>query len=285
VTTSFGKDLTGALLKEKVSKFYDIGSPLYMKMYGEHIHDGYYITGKEPKEKAQENLIKLLVDKGKIKRGARILDVGCGVGGSSVWLAGNLGAATTGITISPVQLKIARKLASEKKANSQFLLMDAEHLDFNETFDVIWAVAVMTHFRDQENFIKSATKLLDKNGKFIIFDWMLHEDAVGRPDAPYLKLVTEGMLLASLYPMSEYLKWFMQYGYRVIYAEDITGHTMKTWDVALSVTRGPAALKLLYKLTREETKGAMLFLKSLRAMKMAMKKGILTTSVVIAEKL
>ncbi len=144
---------------EKVKRFYDLGSPYYLELFGIHIHDGYFISGKESREKAQENLIKLLVDKAKIKNGSRILDVGCGVGGSSIWLAKNLDAVTVGINISPVQVDIANQLAREQKVNSSFLLMNAEDMDFPEPFDVIWVVAALTHFPNQETIPQTIFKI------------------------------------------------------------------------------------------------------------------------------
>lgn len=274
-----------ASVREKVQRFYDLGSPYYYKIYGEHIHDGYYVTGRESKEEAQENLIRLLVEKARIKKGGRILDVGCGVGGSSIWLAENLGAVTVGITISPVQVEIARKLARDRKVKSSFLLMDAEKMSLTESYDVIWAVAVLSHFRNQENFLRSATKLLNKRGKFIIFDWMVDEGIVDWPNDRYIELVSEGMLLSSLYPISTYLKWFIKHGYRITYSEDITSHTIKTWDDALSVIKEPAVWELAYKATSEERRELRSFLKSIRPMKLAMQQGKLKSGVVIAEKI
>ena len=285
MTTSFGQDLTGALIRGKVRRFYDLGSPLYLKVYGEHIHDGYYVTGRESRQEAQENLIRLLVEKSRINRGARILDVGCGMGGSSIWLARNLGATTTGITISPVQVKIARKLARAEKVKSSFLLMNAERMRFEETFDVIWVVAALTHFQNQKDFLKSASGFLNKSGKLIIFDWMLHESITDALNDRHLKAVSEGMLLSSLYSINTYLEWLIEYGYRIIYSEDITDHTIKTWDVALSVIKEPSVARLAHKVTREEIGEILHFLKSLRVMKQAMKKGKLRSGIIVAEKL
>lgn len=282
---SFSNYSINTSIREKVQRFYDLGSPYYYEIYGEHIHDGYYATGRESREKAQENLIRLLVEKARIKRGARILDVGCGMGGSSIWLAENLGAVTVGITISPVQVEMARKLAQDRGVKSSFLLMDAEKMLLTDSYDVIWAVAVLSHFRNQENFLKSATKLLNQRGKFVIFDWMVDEDIVDWPNDRHIKLVSEGMLLSSLYPISTYLKWFIKYGYRITYSEDITDHTIKTWDAALSVIKQPAVWKLVYKVTSEERKEALKFFKSLRPMKLAMQQGKLKSGVVIAEKI
>jgi tocopherol O-methyltransferase len=274
-----------ASVREKVQRFYDLGSPYYYKIYGEHIHDGYYVTGRESKEEAQENLIRLLVEKARIKRGARILDVGCGMGGSSIWLAENLGAVTVGITISPVQVEMAKKLAQDRGVKSSFLLMDAEKMLLTGSYDVIWAVAVLSHLRNQGNFLRSATKLLNKRGKFIIFDWMVDEDVVDWLNDWYIKLVFEGMLLSSLYPISTYLTWFIKYGYRITYSEDITDHTIKTWDDALSVIKEPAVWKLAYKVTSEERRELRRFLKSIRPMKLAMQQGKLKSGVIVAEKI
>jgi tocopherol O-methyltransferase len=282
--TSFS-DSNGAAVREKVQRFYDLGSPYYHQIYGEHIHDGYYVTGRESKEEAQENLIRFLVEKAGIKRGARVLDVGCGLGGSSLWLAERLGAATVGITISPVQVEIASRLARERKLNSSFLVMDAERMSFSDSYDVIWAVAVMSHLKNQENFLKSATRFLNEDGKFVIFDWMLSEEIAEAQNDGYLKPVAEGLLLASLHSISSYLKWFGKYGYRIVYWEDITPRTIKTWDDALAVVKRPSVWKLVYKVSSQERREALKFFNSLRPMKLAMQKGRLKSGVVIAQRI
>ncbi len=157
----------------RVSRFYDLGSPYYLDLNGPDIHDGYYVTGKESPAEAREALTRHLAAKAKVVRGTSVLDVGCGVGGSSIWLARNLGALTTGITISAVQVEIARELAREAGVDSAFLLMDATRMHFERSFDLVWAVAMMTHLPDQEQFLESTLRLLSAGGRIVIFDWML----------------------------------------------------------------------------------------------------------------
>jgi tocopherol O-methyltransferase len=283
--TSFSQGLSEAAIKGKVSKFYDVGSPLYLDVYGQHIHDGYYITGRESKEEAQENLIKLIVEKAGIKRGARVLDVGCGMGGSSLWLAKNLGAITTGISISPVQIEIAQKLAAEACLSSAFSVMDAEQMHFEEAFDLIWVVGAMTHFPDQEGFLKSASQYLNSQGRFVVFDWMSSEAVEDVLNDSYLRPVCQGMLLANLCSINALIEWFIRYGYRITYAEDITGRTIQTWNDALLAVKRPAVLKLAYGMAKEYRGEALKFLKSLGAMKRAMLKGRLKSGIIVAEKL
>src|SRR5580704_12876659 len=98
--------------KERIRDLYDRVSPYYHSLWGEHIHHGYWIRGDETKEQAQIQLIEHLVQVAGITAGLRILDVGCGFGATSIYLAKNYNAEATGITISPVQLEMANRAAA-----------------------------------------------------------------------------------------------------------------------------------------------------------------------------
>jgi len=268
-------------IKQKIQNFYDASSPYWAEIWGEHIHDGYYLTGKESKEEAQENLIRLLAEKANIQKGSKILDVGCGIGGTSIYLAKNFSAHTTGITLSPVQVEMAQKQAKRQHADSTFSVMDAERMDFPESFDVLWIVGVLTHFIDQENFIKQAAKFLNQGSKFVLGDWMVAEDITDAERKKFIQPVLRGMLMPNSYSINTYLEWFIRYGYRIVYSEDITVRTTKTWDVALSLIKKPALWKLAY---REGTIFVN-FLQCIHAMRRAMHEDKLRYGVVVAEKL
>src|SRR5205823_11482201 len=100
--------------------------------WGEHLHHGYWIRGDEPKERAQLQLIEHLAELANIRAGSSILDIGCGFGASSLYLAKKFDAAVTGITISLVQVQMAIKSALEQNLDAQFLLMDAEAMTFDK---------------------------------------------------------------------------------------------------------------------------------------------------------
>ena len=269
----------------KVTKFYDVGSAYYLKVFGKHIHDGYYITGNESREEAQENLIRLLADKIKIAEGAAVLDVGCGMGGSSIWLTRNRGARTTGITISPAQIEIARRLAREQQADANFLLMNAEEMSFPEPFDIVWLVAALTHFADQKGFFTLAARHLKKKGKLVFFDWTVNEEIGDTGADPDLQAIIAGMVLAGLHSNNEYLNWMLAAGYRIIYAEDITAFTVKTWSVALALLKKASTWQYIYTVAREEGPAVFDFINGLRKMKKAMLAGKVRASAVVAEKI
>src|ERR1700691_192140 len=98
--------------KEKIREFYDFASPFFYTLWGEHIHHGYWIRGDETKEMAQIQLIEHLAQIAGIRPGDRILDVGCGPGASSIYLAKHYKAEATGITISPIQVGMANTAAA-----------------------------------------------------------------------------------------------------------------------------------------------------------------------------
>ncbi|QGI98083.1 hypothetical protein CEK26_011152 [Fusarium fujikuroi] len=105
---------TMQVLKDRIKLHYDLASDYYLSLWGEHIHHGYWPTPEseatQTKEEAQTNLIQLLLDISKIPSKCSVLDVGCGIGGTSRYLASKHGSSVTGITISSKQVEIANRL-------------------------------------------------------------------------------------------------------------------------------------------------------------------------------
>src|ERR1700692_4658394 len=91
--------------KQTIREHYDAVSPYYRSLWGEHIHHGYWVRGDESKERAQLQLIEHLAQLANVKPGLDILDIGCGMGASSLHLARTYHVQATGITISPVQVE------------------------------------------------------------------------------------------------------------------------------------------------------------------------------------
>ena len=122
---------------------------LLERLWGEHIHLGFYPSGKKNIDfrKAKVQFVHELVKWSgldKLPKGSRVLDVGCGIGGSSRILAKYYGFNVTGITISPAQVKRAREL-TPLEINCNFEVMDALDLKFEDgSFDAVWSVEAST---------------------------------------------------------------------------------------------------------------------------------------------
>ena len=159
-------------LKGRIKEHYDGCSPHYQELWGKHVHHGFWAPGKEhiSKEDAQEALVHELISAAKLPKGAKVLDVGCGVGGTSIMLA-QAGHSVTGVSLSPKQIEMAKAnlelLAPD--ASIRFLEMDGEKLDFpgeDGTFDAVWISEALSHFPHKELFFAHALRLLKPGGKW-----------------------------------------------------------------------------------------------------------------------
>ncbi|NEQ68482.1 MAG: methyltransferase domain-containing protein [Symploca sp. SIO2D2] len=161
----------------KIQQFYDASSGLWEQVWGEHMHHGYYgATGREKKNRrqAQIDLIEELLSWGRVEQAEQILDVGCGIGGSSLYLAQKFNANATGITLSPVQASRATERAQEAGLESrvQFQVADALNMPFaDESFDFVWSLESGEHMSDKEQFIKECYRVLKVGGTFLIATW------------------------------------------------------------------------------------------------------------------
>jgi len=266
--------------KEKITKFYDSISSHFHDLWGEHLHHGYWIHGRESKERAQIQLIEHLAQSAGIRPGSKILDVGCGTGGSSIYLAKHYGAEATGITISPVQVDLANQAAAREKANASFLLMDAEAMRFEKVFDVVWSVESISHYQDVAKFFAAAAKLLPPKGTLAVVDWFKKEDLKPAEYKRDILPIERGMLV-ELGTMREYEEWITANRLKIIKTEILNEHCAKSWDLGLDIIRK----KSLWKLAA--TNGAMFvdFLRAFRAMRAGFASGKFVYGLVVAEKI
>jgi tocopherol O-methyltransferase len=164
-------------LKSQIQQFYDASSGLWEQVWGEHMHHGYYgPTGKEKKDRrqAQIDLIEELLNWAGVEQAKEILDVGCGIGGSSIYLAQKFNARAVGITLSPVQASRATERALEAglATDVQFQVADALDMPFaDDTFDFVWSMESGEHMPDKEKFLQECYRVLKPGGTFLMATW------------------------------------------------------------------------------------------------------------------
>ncbi|MBA2750511.1 MAG: methyltransferase domain-containing protein [Tatlockia sp.] len=164
-------------LQQQIQQFYDDSSSLWEQIWGEHMHHGYYgAEGKIKKDRrqAQIDLIEELLQWSGIQQAENILDVGCGIGGSSLYLAKKFNAKVTGITLSPVQASRAAERATEALLNTQasFQVADAQNMPFaDNSFDLVWSLESGEHMPDKTKFMQECYRVLKPGGKFIMVTW------------------------------------------------------------------------------------------------------------------
>jgi tocopherol O-methyltransferase len=225
--------------KHRIIEHYDVVSPYYRSLWGEHLHHGYWIRGDESKEKAQLQLIEHLAQLASIKPGSEILDIGCGFGATGLYLAKNYNAAVTGITISPVQAEMAIQAAAREQLDAKFFVMDAEAMDFQKQFDLLWSVESISHYQRREEFFASAAKLLKPGGVFAIIDWFKKENLTAAETNKSIAPIEKGMVV-DLQTMDDYERFLTSNGLQILHREILNKNCAKTWDLGLDIISNKA---------------------------------------------
>lgn len=264
--------------REEIQKHYDVMSPYYQSLWGEHIHHGYWIRGDETKETAQSQLVDHLAEAAGICAGQKILDAGCGIGGSSIHLATKYGATVTGITISPVQVEMATKRAASAGVNAKFLLMNAENIQIDEKFDVLWSVESISHYENPRKFFGGAGKLLKPVGTLAITDWFKKENLTRSLEEEYIRPIEKSMMV-ELHTMGEYGEWLKESGLERSKNEILNDRCAKTWDVCLEIIKDMS----FWKLAAQNGAEFVTFLKGFRAMRAGFASGNFIYGMMVAK--
>ncbi|MCG6135426.1 MAG: methyltransferase domain-containing protein [Nostoc sp. LLA-1] len=166
-----------ATLYQQIQQFYDASSGLWEQIWGEHMHHGYYgADGSQKKDRrqAQIDLIEELLKWADVQTAENILDVGCGIGGSSLYLANKFNAKATGITLSPVQATRAKQRAQDigLSGRSDFQVADAQAMPFaDDSFDLVWSLESGEHMPDKTKFLQECYRVLKPGGTLIMVTW------------------------------------------------------------------------------------------------------------------
>jgi ubiquinone/menaquinone biosynthesis C-methylase UbiE len=137
------------------------------------IHYGYWDDKVKNFPQSLLRMNEVMMEAANIKPSDKVLDAGCGIGGSSIFLAEKMGCSVTGISLSERQVNKAKELAIGKKVEGKvdFRVMNYCATSFpDESFDVVWACESICYADDKEQFIKEAWRLLKPGGRLVVAD-------------------------------------------------------------------------------------------------------------------
>lgn len=240
-------------LQQQIRQFYDASSGLWEQIWGEHMHHGYYgADGSEPKERrqAQIDLVEELLSWGGVTQVEHVLDVGCGIGGSSLYLAEKFNASATGITLSPVQANRAteRAIAAGLSNRVQFQVADALKMPFpDNSFDLVWSMESGEHMPDKAQFLQECHRVLKPGGRFLMATWC-HRPAFP-PHAPlsvdeqrHLAQIYQVYCLPHVISLPEYEAIAQSLNLQELRTADWSAAVAPFWSVVISSAFSPAAL-------------------------------------------
>lgn len=261
-------------LYQQIQQLYDASSGLWEQVWGEHMHHGYYGADgnlKKERRQAQIDLIEELLGWAGVPSNQalcepyRILDVGCGIGGSTLYLTEKFGSiaqnnlksdggvdrvTATGITLSPVQANraIERAKIAGLESNVNFLVADALNMPFpDESFDLVWSLESGEHMPDKIKFLQECCRVLKPGGTLILATWChrpLGETAGELTDAERKELAEIYRVYALPYVISlpEYEEIVRSLPFTSIRTADWSKAVAPFWDVVIDSALTPSAI-------------------------------------------
>ena len=233
-------------LYQQIGEFYDASSALWEKIWGEHMHHGYYGRNgkyKIERRQAQIELIEELLWWGGItpkNAPQNILDVGCGIGGSSLYLADKFAAEVTGITLSPRQVSRAREraISAGLEESVEFQLANALKMPFaDNSFDLVWSLESGEHMPDKAQFLAECYRVLKPGGKLLLATWCHRETKITgnltTSEIRHLKEIYRVYCLPYVITLSEYIAIAKQCGLQKIESDDWSISVAPFWDVVI----------------------------------------------------
>ncbi len=269
--------------KHEIRSHYDLATVFYRLLWGRHIHHGLW-DAREPARVAVQRLTDTLAREAAISRGACVLDVGCGMGGSSIYLAREIGCQVTGVTLSPFQKWWATTAANWHRvaSNTQFLCADAEQVSFEDAgFDVVWSVECTEHLFDKPAFFNKAAGWLRPGGRLAICAWLAGDHPLHESARQQVYDVCQGFLCPSLGTHDDYAQWITGAGLVLERDFDWTARVTRTWELCEERVRR-SGVRWLARLVDRNT---VVFLDRFRTILRAYQTGAMKYGCFIARKL
>jgi cyclopropane fatty-acyl-phospholipid synthase-like methyltransferase len=133
---------------------------------------GYFRTGNESLEEAQDNKMNLIAQKLQMKPGTELLDIGCGWGTLIAHLAKYYGVNTTGVTIAPAGAEWAQKTINEKGVQDKAKVWVKDYRDIpkDKKYDYITCLEMAEHvgIKNFKKFMKQCYDMLKDDGIFYL---------------------------------------------------------------------------------------------------------------------
>ena len=236
--------------KQAIATWYDESSPLYRYFWYLNsdsfaLHYGFWDNKTKHIGDALQNTNKVMAEQANITQNDRILDAGCGIGGSVLWLAKYKKAGVVGISISAKQIEKAKTLAKQAKVDHlvSFSVIDYLHTGFSkESFDVVWAIESVCHAEKKEDFLEEAHRVLKKGGRIIIADGFIKREPTTKREKQLVTDFYKGMLLPNLYTFVQFEDAMKKTGFKHVTVFD------KTHEILPSAKRFYLISRFLYPL-------------------------------------
>ena len=182
----------------------------------------------------------MIVDSVRSSGAQHLLDIGCGVGGSMLYIGGKFSGRLSGVTISPRQAETGRGLLNSADCSERCSIIAGDFTDpqllaqLPVPFDTAYAIESFLHMPSAELFFKQAASVLKSGGDLFICDDVLTSDLSEHlsPEAGplpgirarLLRRFKRGWQVGSLYTPADLVALAESWGFRLKNRTDLTDY-------------------------------------------------------------
>jgi tocopherol O-methyltransferase len=220
-----------------VGGHYDELDETYRSIWGEHVHHGYWRSGRETPEEATAGLVRLVADRLDLKPGLELVDIGCGYGATAAQLAAQEQVAVTGFTLSEAQWRIAAARGGDLIFHCRDWLDNGVP---DAAFDRAYAIESSEHMVDKARFFSEAWRVLKPGGRLVVCAWLSRTGANMLEIRHLLEPICREGRLPSMGTREDYEGLAAAAGFVALRYDDISREVRRTW----SICAGRAARRL-----------------------------------------
>jgi len=242
--TASNENTSAEALKAAAIKHYDACYWDYLFAWSSRndlaLHYGYWDENTTSHAQSLLNKNQKLYELANIQATDYVLDAGCGIGGSSIWMAKNHGNQLKAITISSKQTYYA---ANHAKRHGVADKVDFEVSDFcqtpyaDETFDIVWGLESVCHALNKADFIREAFRILKKGGRLVVCDGFITSRDVADENWQAVVDCFDGWAVPNLCLRDEFEQLLTEQKFTQVKYEDITEQTMASADYMYKVSK------------------------------------------------
>lgn len=266
-----------------VALHYDELDPAYRRIWGEHVHHGYWQTGRETPDEATAALVRLVEERLALAPGQAICDIGCGYAATAADLASARGVTVTGLTLSAAQARVA-----QERGSPGVTVIVRDWLDNglpDASFDRAYAIESSEHMVDKARFFTEAFRVLRPGGRFVVCAWLEGERARPWEVRHLLEPICREGRLPGMGSRADYESLATAAGFRPARYDDISRNVRKTWSICLRRLLGKVATDAeLRRLALSSATRSRDFILSLPRLMLALRTGAMRYGVFVWEK-
>jgi cyclopropane fatty-acyl-phospholipid synthase-like methyltransferase len=220
--------------RDSVRKYYDQNTRLFLTFSNskkaQNIHRSLWTDGAQTLDEALNvsNARILKEIESVAPTCARCADLGCGVGASLFYIYPRLHepAPALGLTLSPVQARLARESTEQLGLQDSILFAEGEFtsVPIASEWDAVYSIEAVCHAVEPERYFREAGRLLRRGGRLILVDDFRAAPSLSQAETKWMNAFIDGWHVPGVRTVEQVILWAKKYNLRLVTNDELTPH-------------------------------------------------------------